>query len=44
MAIVVTGATGHIGNTVVKELIKKYNNIRLLVRKIDESIKDLTSI
>lgn len=41
MAIVVTGATGHIGNTVVKELIKKYNNIRLLVRKIDESIKDL---
>ena len=34
-------ATGHIGNTIVKELIKENFEVRLLVRKIDESIKDL---
>lgn len=41
MAYVVTGATGHIGNTVVKELVKENFDVRVLVRKIDESIKDL---
>lgn len=41
MAYVVTGATGHIGNTVVKELVKENFDVRVLVRRIDESIKDL---
>ena len=41
MAYVVTGATGHIGNTIVKELVKENFDVRLLVRKVDESIKDL---
>lgn len=41
MAYVVTGATGHIGNTVVKELVKNNFDVRVLVRKIDNSIKDL---
>mgnify|MGYP003290060969 CR=1 FL=1 len=41
MSIVVTGATGHIGNTVVKELLKKYKDIKLLVRRVDDSIKGL---
>ena len=38
---VVTGATGHIGNVVVKELVKRKKDVRVLVRKIDDSIKDL---
>lgn len=41
MAYVVTGATGHIGNTIVKELVKENFDVRVLVRKIDDSIKDL---
>lgn len=41
MAYVVTGATGHIGNTIVKELVKEKFDVRVLVRKIDDSIKDL---
>lgn len=41
MKYVVTGATGHIGNTIVKYLIKEKKEVRVLLRKIDESIKDL---
>lgn len=41
MAYVITGATGHIGNTIVKELVKENFDVRVLVRRVDESIKDL---
>lgn len=41
MAYVITGATGHIGNNLVKKLLELNQEVRVLVRKIDDSIKDL---
>ena len=41
MAYVVTGATGHIGNNLVKKLIELDKDVVILARKIDDSIKDL---
>lgn len=41
MAYVVTGATGHIGNNLVKKLIELDKDVVILARKIDNSIKDL---
>lgn len=41
MAFIITGATGHIGNNLVKKLIKLNKEVKVLVRKIDQSIKDL---
>lgn len=41
MKYVVTGATGHIGNTIVKYLVNNNKDVRVLVRKIDCSIKGL---
>ena len=38
---VVTGATGHIGNTIVKHFVNANKDVRVLVRRIDDSIKDL---
>lgn len=41
MKYVVTGATGHIGNTIVKYLLKEKKEVRVLLRKIDSSISNL---
>ena len=41
MAFIITGATGHIGNNLVKKLVKLNKEVKVLVRKIDQSIKDL---
>ncbi|MBR4237663.1 NAD-dependent epimerase/dehydratase family protein [bacterium] len=41
MAYVITGATGHIGNNLVRLLLEKGETVKVIVRKIDESIKDL---
>ncbi len=44
MAYIITGATGHIGNNIVKKLVGLNEEVIVLVRKIDESIKDLNVI
>lgn len=41
MAYVVTGATGHIGNNLVKRLIGLNQKVRILTRRVDESIDNL---
>lgn len=41
MAYVITGATGHIGNNLVRTLIKQNEKVKVLVRKIDQSIDNL---
>ncbi len=41
MAYIITGATGHIGNNLIKELIKFNQDVVILARKVDDSIKDL---
>ncbi len=41
MAYIVTGSTGHIGNNIVKALLKEEKQVKLLVRRIDNTIKDL---
>lgn len=41
MKYIITGATGHIGNTVVRKLVQENCQVKVLVRRIDESIKDL---
>lgn len=41
MKYVVTGGTGHIGNTIIKYLIEAKKEVRVLTRRIDDSIKDL---
>lgn len=41
MKYVVTGATGHIGNTIVKYLLDANKEVRVLLRRIDSSIKGL---
>ena len=39
---IVTGATGHIGNNVVRHLISLNQEVRVLIRKYDESLKNLS--
>lgn len=41
MAYVITGATGHIGNNLVKKLIEQNKDVRILTRRVDESIVNL---
>ena len=41
MAFIITGATGHIGNNLVKKLISLNKEVKVLVRKIDKSIENL---
>lgn len=41
MSYVVTGCTGHIGNNLVKFLLKKNEKVKVLIRKIDKSIASL---
>lgn len=41
MAYVITGATGHIGNNLVRHLLDKKEKVKVLVRKIDRSIVNL---
>ena len=41
MAYVITGATGHIGNNLTRLLKENDEQVRIIVRKIDESVKDL---
>lgn len=41
MAFIITGATGHIGNNLVKKLISLNKEVRVLVRKVDKSIENL---
>lgn len=41
MAYVITGATGHIGNNLVKMLVKEQRDVRVIIRKEDVSLKDL---
>lgn len=43
MAYIITGATGHIGNNIARTLINSGYNVKLLVRKIDKSIKGLNA-
>ncbi len=43
MAYIITGATGHIGNNLAKDLINHGKNVVILVRKIDESIANLNA-
>lgn len=43
MAYVITGSTGHIGNNIARCLINDNKDVKLLVRKIDASIKDLNA-
>jgi len=38
---IVTGATGHIGNTVVRHLLSNHLEVRVLIRKMDDALKDL---
>jgi dihydroflavonol-4-reductase len=39
---IVTGATGHIGNNVVRYLLSQNVNVRVLIRRSDESLEGLT--
>ena len=41
MAYIITGATGHIGNNLVKKLVELKKEVKVLVRKIDQSINNL---
>lgn len=41
MAFIITGATGHIGNNLVKKLISLNKEVKVLVRKVDKSIENL---
>lgn len=43
MAYIITGATGHIGNNLIKQLIEENKNVTILARKIDDSIKNLNA-
>lgn len=38
---IITGATGHIGNNVVRYLLSKNMNVRVLIRKSDQSLDGL---
>ena len=39
MAIIVTGATGHIGNNVVRHLLKTEDNVVCVIRKDSEALQ-----
>lgn len=41
MAYIITGATGHIGNNLVKALLQQHEKVVILARKIDRSIEGL---
>ena len=41
MAYIITGATGHIGNNLVKALLQQQEKVVILARKIDRSIEGL---
>ena len=41
MAYVIIGATGHIGNNLVRMLVEESQEVKVLVRKIDRSIENL---
>ena len=41
MAYVIIGATGHIGNNLVKMLLNNGEEVKVLVRKVDKSIENL---
>lgn len=41
MAYVIIGATGHIGNNLVRMLVEENQEVKVLVRKIDRSIENL---
>ena len=41
MAYIITGATGHIGNNLVKALLRQQEKVVILARKIDRSIEQL---
>lgn len=41
MAYIITGATGHIGNNLVRKLVILNKEVKVLVRKIDKSIENL---
>lgn len=44
MIIVVTGASGHIGNNLCRELIKRGHQVRSLIHTYDKSLEDLQVI
>ena len=44
MRYIITGATGHIGNNIARKLIDENKEVVLLVRRIDNSIKDLNAM
>ena len=41
MSYVITGATGHIGNNLVRTLVKNNEHVKVLVRRIDKSIENM---
>lgn len=41
MAYVIIGATGHIGNNIVRQLVNQQKEVKVIVRKIDKSIANL---
>lgn len=43
MAIVITGGTGHIGNNLIRLLIKNNEKVKILSRRYDKSIDDYKS-
>ena len=40
MAYIITGSTGHIGNNLIRELVKLNKNVKILTRRIDKSIEN----
>lgn len=41
MAYVIIGATGHIGNNLVRFLVSKNEKVRVLARRVDHNLKDI---
>lgn len=41
MSYVIIGATGHIGNNIVRKLVEQQRDVKVITRKIDKSIADL---
>lgn len=41
MAYVITGATGHIGNNLVRMLVEEKEEVKVIVRKMDKSLEGL---
>lgn len=44
MAIVITGATGHIGNNLLRLLLEEEKEVRIIIRKDDEAVRDLNPV